>query len=78
MAIKYMTRRTTSPKRCFCVLLLTDVEPDLATIKAWTPNQRAIAVEWAMREHLLASDNDDVRRIKEPRHVGKLPRQRIV
>lgn len=34
-------------------------------IEPWTPLERALACDWAMREHLVASDHD--RRIRRPR-----------
>lgn len=40
---------------------------------AWTKQQREAADKWAMREHLVASDNDHLRRLKMPPHVEALP-----
>lgn len=45
-------------------------ESDVAT---WTDEQCRQAEEWASREHLSASDNDEVGRIPMPAHVAAHP-----
>lgn len=35
-------------------------------IRRWTPNERSIVYDWAIREHLRASDNLTVRRRPRP------------
>jgi hypothetical protein len=66
-------QRTTDPKSVATALLLADFEEvDKARIASWTYDQRAAAFEWAMREHLHASDNDDVVRLPEPSWVRDL------
>jgi hypothetical protein len=39
-------------------------------ITGWTRQQCRDAEEWAAREHLSASDNDDVERVPIPAHVA--------
>lgn len=57
-------------------LLLTDFEEidpwQEAVIANWTDRQREEAFEWACREHLSASDNDDVERLPCPADVRAL------
>jgi len=36
-------------------LAASDV-PDLGVVRAWTRNEQLLAYDWAMREHLAASD----------------------
>ena len=68
-----VTRRTTDPALVASALLLTDFEEvDEAAVAAWSDDERASAFEWAMREHLHASDNDDVERLPRPMHVRRL------
>jgi hypothetical protein len=55
-------------------LFMTDREPDLETIAAWTSEQRVAAAQWAWLEHLSASDNM-FRRVPMPEHVKILPVQ---
>lgn len=40
-----------------CVLLLASVNVPLQAITPWTAMERLLAYDWAMREHLIASDN---------------------
>ncbi len=48
-------------------LLLTHIEDiPLNVIETWTAAQRGQAFRWAVREHLNASDNEDVERISMP------------
>lgn len=61
--------------QCVTSLLLTEFENHESVERAvtdWTPEQRQVAFEWAAREHLHASDNDDVERISCPQHVNEL------
>lgn len=46
---------------------------DGAALASWTPDQLGTAYDWAMREHLGASDNPDVKRRPCPEHVLALP-----
>jgi hypothetical protein len=55
------------------MLGLVGKQASLETIKSWTPWQRESAANWAGREHLIASDNDHLKRLKCPPHVEKLP-----
>lgn len=74
MAIKYITKRTTSVESVVNALLLTefdDHELVEKVVKTWTPKQKIWAYEWAAREILAANDND-VRRLKCPVHVERL------
>lgn len=53
-----VAQRTTDPAAVHVALLLTDFDSfDMRTITGWDENERALAYEWAMREHLYASDN---------------------
>lgn len=46
---------------CFSALLLMgDVDISEETMACWSPDNLAVAYDWAMRRHLQASDNDDV------------------
>lgn len=64
---------TMDPERVVSALLLTEfTELEVDDLSSWTDDQRAIAFEWAMREHLHASDNDDVERFEMPSHVKDL------
>jgi len=68
-----VTVRTTDPQCVANALLLTEFqEVDERKVAAWSDDQRAEAFEWAMREHLAASDNDDVERLLMPPHVREL------
>lgn len=61
-------------ERTLCILLLCgghDVTPE--AIAAWTDEQCQQAEDWAGREHLHASDNDDVERVPMPPHVKAHP-----
>jgi len=54
----------------FTVLMLVgghDVPREAVT--AWTDRQCQEAQDWAIREHLVASDNDEVERVSMPAHV---------
>lgn len=42
-------------------------------ISGWTDEQCQQAEDWASREHLAASDNDDVERVPMPPHVRAHP-----
>lgn len=46
--------------------LVMEVPPGLEVVSSWTPGQRRAAEEWAASEHLRASDNYDVPRVKRP------------
>jgi hypothetical protein len=39
------------------VLLLVQVTVPLGTVESWTRFERLLAYDWAMREHLAASDH---------------------
>lgn len=54
-------------------LALASKAATIDQIKGWTKNQREAADRWALREHLVASDNDHLRRLKVPKHVAALP-----
>lgn len=54
-------------------LALASKDASVEIIKTWTKKQRDAADRWAMRQHLIASDNDHIRRMKCPRHVESLP-----
>ena len=78
--------RTTDPDTVFNALLLTDAgmkagqleqgPSDFLRIEEavaeWTDDERAAAYEWAIREHFVASDNDNVKRVPKPPHVAAL------
>lgn len=55
-------------------LSLIDKDASVELIKTWTKHQRERADAYAMRCHLIASDNDHLRPLKEPKHVAALPR----
>jgi hypothetical protein len=60
--------------RTLCLLLLCgghDVTEE--AISGWTNEQCQQAEDWAAREHLHASDNDDVERLPMPLHVKAHP-----
>jgi hypothetical protein len=58
----------------FCTLLLVgDHSVPREAIAGWTDEQCQQAEEWAYREHLHASDNDDVERVPKPAHVAAHP-----
>lgn len=40
--------------------------PSIDVIKTWTPEQKQAATDWAGREHLIASDNDDLESLPMP------------
>jgi hypothetical protein len=42
--------------------LVTSDVPDLAAMQTWTRNEQLLAYDWAIREHLAASDNPAQRR----------------
>jgi hypothetical protein len=46
--------------------LVVENPPSLATIATWKPEERDAVAMWAGREHLAASDNDDVPRLPRP------------
>jgi len=48
------------PEAVVDLLLLVDVEVELAEVQKWTLFQREQAAKWAGAVHLSASDNDDV------------------
>lgn len=71
-----ITEGTPDVDQVISALLLTDFEEvDDMAVQAWTEEERIVAFEWAMREHLGASDNDDVPSIPEPACVQSLRRQ---
>ncbi len=49
--------------------LVLENPPSLETVTGWTPGQRRAAEDWAGREHLAASDNDGVERVKCPTFI---------
>ena len=60
----------------YCALMLCgghDV-PESA-VAAWTDEQCRQAQDWALTEHVAASDNDDVVRLPMPEHVKAWPPQ---
>lgn len=70
-----VAHRVTDPEKVITALLLTEFnDVDEAAVRAWSDDQRAQAFEWAAREHLHASDNDDVERLPMPAHVKALAR----
>jgi hypothetical protein len=44
--------------------------PDREAVAGWSDPAKAIAYDWAIREHLSASDNDDVERRRRPAFLG--------
>lgn len=44
------------------MLLLVSIGIPAAIVEQWTPNELALAYDWAAREHLSASDNPVQRR----------------
>lgn len=46
--------------------LVMEKTPTLERIKEWSRQELIVAYDWAMREHLYASDNDRVRRREQP------------
>jgi hypothetical protein len=48
------------------VLSLIGVTVSMGKMATWTHNQRVDAYDWAIREHLAASDNNDVARVERP------------
>lgn len=76
--IKFLAKRTSDINKVINALLLTDIDDYELLEKAvhtWTIRQRELAYEYAIREHLSASDNDDVRRLKCPKWVEKVKKQ---
>ena len=63
-------------QRVIDCLGLASVYAEPSDVDAWNFAQRWGAIDWAQREHLVASDNAGVKRIPEPDHVKKLPRIR--
>lgn len=57
----------------FDALLLGGVETEREALEAWTEIELLIAYDWAIREHLHASDNA-VRRRAKPSFVGRMER----
>lgn len=55
-----------TPESLRLVLGLVCNDVPEAVIALWTPNERKLAYDWAMREHLHASDNNSVRRRECP------------
>lgn len=49
--------------------LVMENPPSLETITNWTFGQRRAAEDWAGREHLHASDNLDVERVRRPKFI---------
>lgn len=49
--------------------LVMENPPSLKTVAGWTPGQRRAAEDWAGREHLSASDNEDVERVRRPEFI---------
>ena len=65
---------TRNDDRTFTLLMLCgghDVPREAVT--GWTDQQCEQAEDWASREHLNASDNDDVERVPMPPHVTAHP-----
>lgn len=60
----YDAHKKLTPDITADMLLLVSVEILPAVIAMWTPNELALAYDWAAREHLAASDNRGVRRPK--------------
>lgn len=72
-----VAERTTDPESVVTALLLTEFETvEEAQVATWTDDQRAQAFDWAMREHLHASDNDAFERLPMPPHVAALQGQK--
>src|SRR3954471_3941554 len=55
------------------MLGLVGKQASFELIQSWSTKQREDAADWAGREHLIASDNDHLKRLKCPIHVQKLP-----
>jgi len=54
-------------------LVVHNLAPEcICLIERWTRIERLVAYDWAMREHLRASDNYMVRRREEPSFVTAL------
>lgn len=51
------------------LLSLADAHVPLSAIREWNAGQFRAARDWAVAEHLHASDNDDVARLPKPAHV---------
>jgi ribosome-binding protein aMBF1 (putative translation factor) len=49
--------------------LVMENPPSIETVTGWTNGQRRAAEDWAGREHLYASDNLDVDRVRRPDFV---------
>lgn len=67
----FKVRKITN-ERVINSLLLTDIEDFQLLnliVPLWSEKQKLHAYEWALREHIHASDNPNVRRIKCPKHV---------
>jgi hypothetical protein len=50
-----------TPESVRLVLGLVSLEVAAGIIAAWTPNERALAYDYAVRQHLHASDNHSIR-----------------
>lgn len=48
------------------LLCLVDADPNPEQVERWTPIELLVAYDWAIREHLRASDNTTVRRRPKP------------
>lgn len=54
------------PQLVFDLLCMVSADPDYGQVEQWTPIELLVAYDWAIREHLRASDNTTVRRRPKP------------
>lgn len=59
-----------------CLMLVGGHDVPREAVDGWTDAEAEAAEEWAAREHLRASDNDDVERVPMPACVAAFPPKR--
>jgi hypothetical protein len=62
----YEPQGTLTWEMVFDLLCIVPADPSVEQMKEWTPIELLIAYDWAIREHLRASDNTSVRRRPKP------------
>lgn len=50
----------------YTLLAMVGANPSSGQVQQWTPIELLVAYDWAIREHLRASDNTTVRRRPKP------------
>jgi len=65
MRIEVLAPEELTAEAVHAVITLVAAAPPIETVATWTRFELLLAYDWAMREHLLASDNN-VRRRDRP------------